>query len=175
MAIAVTSIGAKVLYAVEETAGKRPITGYTAIPGITEIPDMDSEPEYLETTTMDNLEYKTYVAGLKDLGGALQFVANLSQELLNMWNGVGGMMEKYATAKDGGKAMWMCVYIPGLEQAVYFQFEPSPIGLMGTGVNEVIDVNLYVTPTSEPIWQDVPTDLAAEALAAQASTMNYKY
>lgn len=175
MAIAVTSIGAKVLYAVEETAGTRPTTGYTAIPGITEIPDMDSEPDSLETTTMDNLEYKTYVAGLKDLGGALQFVANLSQELLNLWNGTGGMMEKYETAKEGGKAMWMCVYIPGLDQAVYFQFEPSPIGLMGTGVNEVIDVNLYVTPTSEPIWQAIPTGVEAESLAVQASTMNYKY
>lgn len=175
MAIAVTSIGAKVLYAVEETAGTRPTTGYTAIPGITEIPDMDSEPDSLETTTMDNLEYKTYVAGLKDLGGSLQFVANLSQELLNLWNGTGGMMEKYETAKEGGKAMWMCVYIPGLDQAVYFQFEPSPIGLMGTGVNEVIDVNLYVTPTSEPIWQAIPTGVEAESLAVQASTMNYKY
>lgn len=175
MAIAVTSIGAKVLYAVSSEGTTRPTEGYTAIPGITEIPDMDSEPESLETTTTDNLEYKTYVPGLKDLGGALQFTANLTQDLLNLWNGTGGMMEKFETAKEGGKAMWMCVYIPGLEQAVYFQFEPSPIGLMGMGVNEVVDVNLYVTPTSEPIWQNIPTDLEAEALAARASTMNYSY
>lgn len=175
MAIAVTSIGAKVLYAVSSEGTTRPTEEYTAIPGITEIPDMDSEPESLETTTTDNTEFKTYIPGLKDIGGALRFTANLTQDLLNLWQGVGGMMEKFKKAKEGGKAMWMCVYIPGLEQAVYFQFEPSPIGLMGMGVNEVVDVNLYVTPTSEPIWKDIPTDLATEALAAQATSLNYKY
>lgn len=157
MAINLTSIGVKIGYAVESTKGTRPTTGYKHIPQITEIPDMDSEPEALETTSLDNEEYRTYTSGLKDLGGALSFTANLTQELLDLWNGDGsttGVMGEYETAKAADKGMWLVVIIPGLDKSIFFTFEPSPIGLIGMGVNEVIDCNLYVTPTGEPVWED---------------------
>lgn len=177
MAINLTSIGVKVAYAIEATAGTRPATGYKHIPQITEIPDMDAEPEALETTSLDNLDYRTYISGLKDLGGSLAFTANLTQDLLDLWNGDGsttGVIGEYETAKKAGKAMWLAVVIPGLDKSVFFTVEPSPIGLMGMGVNEVIDCSIYVTPTGEPKWDTALTD-EAFADAEAMSAMNFKY
>lgn len=82
MAIPITSIGAKVSYAVEITKGTRPTTGFKKIPAITEIPEMNPTPDMLDTTSMDNLEYTTGVQGLKTLD-TLTFTARFSQALFD--------------------------------------------------------------------------------------------
>ena len=175
MAINLTSIGVKVGWAVEAEVNTPP-TAFKHIPQITEIPDMDAEPEALETTSLDNLDFRTYTKGLKDIGGSLAFTANLTQELLDMWNGKStpdgsSVMESYEDAEEAGKRMFLAVQIPGLDRSVVFSCEPSPIGLMGMGVNEVIDCTIYVTPTGEPEWKK---DITVSDPAA-LSTMNFKY
>lgn len=164
MAIAISSAGIKISYAVEETAGTRPVANYIHIPGIKEIPDMNPAPDTLETTTLDNTEFKTYINGLKDLGGALQFNANFSQELLDMWNGAPdslpekkGVVGEYEEAKLANKKVWLAVDIPGINKSIFFTFEPSKIGMPGVSVNSVLETPLYITPTSEPVWEANPT------------------
>ena len=157
MAIAISSIGIKVSYAFEAVAGTRPTTGYTHIEGIKEIPELNPAPDTLETTSFDNLEYKTYINGLKDLGGSLTFTANFTQDLFDKWNGTGGIMEQYEANKDSGKEMWISIDIPGITKACYFTAEPSKIGVPSAGINEVLETSLYLTPTGEPVWEDQPT------------------
>lgn len=157
MAIAISSIGIKVSYAFEAVAGTRPTTGYTHIEGIKEIPELNPAPDTLETTSFDNLEYKSYINGLKDLGGSLSFTANFTQDLFDKWNGDGGVMELYKTNKDLGKEMWVCIDIPGITDACFFTAEPSKIGVPGVGVNEVLETPLYITPTGEPTWEAKPS------------------
>ena len=53
--------GTKLSYALTETGD------YTQIYGITTSPDIGSEPEDIETTTMDNLKFKTAIQGLQDV------------------------------------------------------------------------------------------------------------
>ena len=81
MGIALSTAGVTIGYAVEETVGERPTTGYKNIPDVKSIPEMNPEPETLESTTLAETEYKTYIEGLKDLGGALSFTANLQLNL----------------------------------------------------------------------------------------------
>lgn len=81
MAIYLSTIGVHLKYAVEAVAGTRPTTGYTDLVGVKSIPALTSAPDNLETTTLNETEYKTYIPGLKDLGGALSFTFNLSQDL----------------------------------------------------------------------------------------------
>lgn len=157
MAIAISSIGIKVSYAFEAVAGTRPTTGYTHIEGIKEIPELNPAPDTLETTSFDNLEYKTYINGLKDLGGSLTFTANFTQDLFDKWNGIGGIMEQYEANKDSGKEMWISIDIPGISNACYFTAEPSKIGVPSASVNEVLETSLYLTPTGEPVWETKPT------------------
>lgn len=152
MAIAITSIGTKVSYAFEATKGTRPVEGYKKIPDIQEIPDMNPTPETGETTSMDNEEYRTYVPLLKDLGGSLAFTANLSQELYELWNGTGGIMEEWETAKGEGRAMYICIDIKGLEESCYLSVQPSNFGLPSASTNSVLTHTIYFTPLGEPIW-----------------------
>lgn len=157
MAIPITSIGVKVSYAIEITKGVRPTTGYKKIPMITEIPEMNPTPDMLDTTSMDNLEYTTGVVGLKSLD-TLAFSARFTQELFDMYNDTtDGIMAQWATAKEAGKAMYLCIDIPNLDKSCYISVEPSSIGMPAASTNAVIDVSLYFTPVGEPVWDTDPT------------------
>ena len=157
MAIAITSIGAKVSYAFEDTKGTRPTTGYKKLPEVKEIPEMNPTPETIETTSFDNKEYKTYVDGLKDLGGSLTFTANFTQDLYDLYNGEDGIMKTWAAAKAEGRAMYLCVDIEGLEESCYLSVVPSKLGMPAASVNSVMEVSLYFTPAGEPTWAEDPT------------------
>jgi hypothetical protein len=150
MGIAISTAGVTFGYAVEETKGTRPTTGYTIIPDVKEIPEMNPEPETLETTTLSETEFKTYTEGLKDLGGALSFLANYTEELEEVW---GELVEAYKTATASGLATWFEVTHPKLAKSVFFTGQPSAMGLPGMGVNAVLETNLYITPTNAPTWE----------------------
>lgn len=154
MGIAISTAGVTFGYAVEETKGTRPTTGYTIIPDVKEIPEMNPEPETLETTTLAETEFKTYIEGLKDLGGALSFLANYTSELEEVW---AELVEAYKAAIDAGKATWFEVKHPKLEKSVFFTGQPSAMGLPGMGVNAVLETNLYITPTNAPAWETKST------------------
>lgn len=151
MGIALSTAGVTIGYAVEATAKTRPITGYINIPDVKEIPEMNPEPETLETTTLAETEYKTYIEGLKDLGGALSFLANYTTELETAWD---ALVEAYQTAAAAGKATWFEVKHPKLPKAVYFTGQPSAMGLPAMSVNAVLETNLYITPTNAPAWAE---------------------
>ena len=150
MGIALSTAGVTVGYAVEATAGTRPTTGYTVIPDVKEVPEMNPEPETLESTTLAETEYKTYIEGLKDLGGALSFLANFTTELEDIWD---ELVTEYKTAKEAGKSVWFEVKHPGLEKSVFFAGQPSAMGLPAMSVNAILETNLYITPTNAPIWE----------------------
>lgn len=150
MGIALSTAGVTVGYAVESTAGARPTTGYKVIPDIKEVPEMNPEPETLESTTLAETEYKTYIEGLKDLGGALSFLANFTTELETAWD---ELVEAYKTAKTAKKSVWFEVKHPGLEKSVFFSGQPSAMGLPAMSVNAILETNLYITPTNAPAWE----------------------
>lgn len=150
MGIALSTAGVTMGYAVEATAGTRPTTGYILIPDLKEIPEMNPEPENLETTVLSETEYKTYITGLKDLGGALAFLANHTEDLEAKW---AALVAAYKAAAEEGKAVWFEIKHPALEKAVFFTGQPSAMGLPAMGVNAVLETNLYITPTNAPIWE----------------------
>lgn len=157
MGIALSTAGVTFGYAVETTKGTRPTSGYIDIPDIKEIPEMNPEPETLETTTLSETEYKTYIEGLKDLGGALSFLANYTKELETVWS---ALVSAYETAKGSELAVWFEVKHPDLDKSVFFTGQPSAMGLPAMGVNAVLETNLYITPTNAPAWNTKSTTAA---------------
>lgn len=149
--IAMSTAGVTVNYAVEATAGTRPTTGYIQIPNIKSVPEMNPSPETLETTDLSQTEFKTYVEGLKDLGGALTFLADFTTDLEEVWN---TLVEAYKAAKAENKAVWFEIKHPGLDKAVFFTGQPSAMGLPAMAVNSVLETNLYITPTNAPAWEE---------------------
>lgn len=146
-AIDLSTAGVQLWYAVEATTGTRPTTGYTRIYGIKSTPSLNPAPDTLETTTLDETEYKTYIDGLRDLGGSLEFTFNLTEELINAWD---TLMTAYTTAKTTGKRTWFTIVIPGLSKSFYFTGNPSTMGLPETSVNSVLEITNYITPTNAP-------------------------
>ncbi len=155
MAINLSTAGIQLLYAVETTAGTRPTSGYTRIRGIKSTPSLNPAPDTLETTTLDETEYKTYIDGLKDLGGALEFTFNLTEELITTWE---NLMDAYEAGKLANKATWFCIVVPDLTKAFFFTGNPSEMGLPETEVNAVLEITNYITPTNAPAKFDKPAE-----------------
>ena len=150
MGIAISTAGVTFGYAVEETKGTRPTTGYTVIPDVKEIPEMNPEPETLESTTLSETEFKTYIEGLKDLGGAAPFTVNLTTAFIDEWN---DLVAAYKTAIDAGKATWFEIKHPKLEKSVFFTGQPAELGLPEMSVGSVLEAEAFVTPTNAPAWE----------------------
>lgn len=155
MAINLSTAGVQLWYAVESTSGTRPTSGYTRITGIKSTPSLNPAPDTLETTTLDETEYKTYIDGLKDLGGALEFTFNLTEELITKWE---ALMDSYEAGKLANKATWFVIVVPGLTKAFYFTGNPSDLGLPETEVNTVLEITNYITPTNAPAKYDKPSE-----------------
>ena len=154
MSARLTTLGMSLQYAVETEAGVRPTTGYKKIPEIKSMPSFNPEPSTIESTTLEETEYKTYEPGLKDLGGALQYTANLTSELFEFWNTLVGEFE---TAEAAGLAVWFGHVHPKLDQAVYYVGVPSPIGANEVAVESMLETTLYITARNAPKWFDAPT------------------
>ena len=154
MAIDLSTAGVSLNYAVETTAGTMPTTGFTKLTGIKAIPDINPEPSSLETTTLDAIEWKTYIPGLKDPGGALAFTANNTETFQTEW---AALVAAASTGAESGKATWFAIIIPGLTKAFLFSGDPSPLGLSAIEVDAVLEVDAYITPTAITGWGTAPT------------------
>ena len=152
--VALSTAGVVIGYAIEATAGTRPTTGYTQIHDIKEVPDFNPEPETHEATDLEETEYKFYVAGLKDVGGALGFLANFTQALQTAWE---SLVTEHKTAIATDKRTWFEIKHPGLAKSVFFTGEPSSMGLPSMSVNGILETTVYITPTSSPIWENKTT------------------
>lgn len=154
MGIALSTIGIKVSYAVETTAGTRPTTGYTHIPDLKSIPSINPEPGTEDATTFDNLEYTSYIETLKDLGGALEISANFTQELFDIWE---TMVDAYDEAIATGKRTWFAFDIPNFDKAAFLPVTPSRMGIPEAEANALLETSVYITPIGEPIFETKPT------------------
>lgn len=152
--INLAAIGVSVAYAPEVTAGTRPTENFTKLHGIKSTPSLNPAPETIEATTFDETEYKIYVEGLKDLGGALEFTANLTQNLITEWD---DLMTAYETATASEKALWFAITIPGLDESVFFKGKPSALGAPELTYNTLAETTVYITPVGEPNWFTKPT------------------
>lgn len=154
MSVRHSTAGIRFGYAVETTAGTRPSANYTFIKELKSIPDNNPEPEQLETTTLDETVSKTYIPGLKDPGGALTFTANLTEEFKEQWE---KLVTDYETGRTTDLATWFVAIFPGISEACYFQGSPTSLGLPGAEVNEVQEIDVYISPESQVIWATAPT------------------
>lgn len=152
-----STAGMMLAYAVEETAGTRPTTGWKEVPEVKTLPSFNPSPSSIQSTTLHETEYHTYVKGLKDLGGALEYGANLTEDLLDFWD---DMLEAYETATKAKKSMWFAVIHPKLTKATFFVGEPSPIGFNEADVDSMSETTLYITPNSAPEWGTKPAEIA---------------
>lgn len=152
-----STAGMKVAYAIESTAGTKPST-FTNIPKPKSIPDFNPEASALDTTSLNATEWKTYIKGLKDAGGALQITFNMSQDFITLWNTT--IVAAAETAKAAGKALWFEFYHPSLTNGFFFTAEASELGFPSADVDAVFEGSVSITPTGNIGWATAisPTD-----------------
>lgn len=149
MANELSTAGVSVQYCVETTAGTKPTSGFTVIPNIKSIPDLNPEPSSLEVTDLSDTEWKRYIPGLKDPGGALAFTANNTDAFQTAW---AALVTAAETAKASNKATWFEIVVPGLTKSFQFAGIPSDLGLSAIDVDSVLEVDAYVAPNQIDGW-----------------------
>ena len=152
MGMRFSTAGMYLCYCIGE-ATSAPTSGYTQVPEIKSIPSFNPAPNTIDSTTLLETEYMTYVEGLKDLGGAIEFGANLTEDLITLWASVNTAHDEMASTS----ARWFAVVHPQLTQAVVFQGDPAPLGLNEASVGSMAETTLYVTPNSAPTWTTKPS------------------
>ena len=151
---ALTSIGLKVGIAIESTAGTMPTTNYYVVPQVTDLPDMDFEPDTIDITSYDDLEYKSYLSGLKDTGGIVQLPANFTEYGVEMWDDIVADIKASTT----GIKAWLMVAIQGTTKKWFIPIEPVKTGLPSAPVNDKVSINYNFTILGDIVDQTIADD-----------------
>ena len=152
--IRLSTLGIKVSYALESVSGQRPVSGYTHLTMLKEIPSLNVAPNTIDATVLSDSEYIVYVQGLKDLGGALEFNANFTEEFYNQWTEA---YETYLLAKKESRRMWLAIDIPDFSKAFFYPVEPAKYDFGGATVNSVLESPIHLTIVGESVVDAKPT------------------
>lgn len=147
-AVDLSTAGIHVGYAIEATAGTKP-TAFIDIPNPKSIPDTNPDPSTYDVTSLNDTEWKRYIDGLKDAGGALAITFGMSQVFLDMWEGI---CDEYDAGKDDNKRMWLEFYHKRLDKGFFFTCTPTRMGWAASDVDSAWDTSVSVTPTGEIGW-----------------------
>lgn len=140
--IELSTAGILLKYAVEATAGTRPTSGYTTIPNVVELPSFAGNPENLDVTDLSDTEWKRYIPGLKDPGGAMAVKVNQTKGFAEAWKALCNASD---AARADDKGVWFEYYIPN-HDSFYFRGDPTKLGFGGATVNSVLQNTAYITP-----------------------------
>lgn len=130
---------------------KKATTGntYEKLVDIKDFPDLGGAPEMLETTTLsDNMQ--TYIPGIQTLD-SLDFTANYTKTDFTTLKALEGVETEYAVWL-GGTGDGSTLTPTGSEGKFKFKGKLS-VYPVGGGVNEVVDMNITIAP-STPIEVD---------------------
>lgn len=123
---------------------------YSKLCDIKEFPDLGGEPEMLETTTLsDNMQ--TYIAGIQSLDG-LSFTTNYDMATFKKLKELEGKEDSYAVW-FGGTGTGSAVIPDGSNGKFAFKGQLS-VFPVGGGVNEVVDMNISIAPSTPITFSD---------------------
>lgn len=155
MSIALSTAGMLVKYAVESTAGTRPTSGYTTLPDVKQIPEFGGEPNSLQTTDLSKTEYHTYIAGLRDPGGAIGLTVNDTAAFRTAWE---ALITAYNTGKASGLSTWIeFAYGDSSLDSFFFEAEPVSLGFGGAEVDSVLENTAYLMPNGKVLFATAST------------------
>ena len=152
MALEFNTIGVKLGYCVEASAGSRPTSGYVNIPDIKNLPSMDLNPSKLEVTNLVD-KYKRYVNGVMDAGDDVAITANLTANLKTIW---ASLVAAANSAWTSGKSTWFEISIPNFD-SFYFAGIPTEMGVSELGVDAVAEASLHIIPNQIAGWATAST------------------
>lgn len=118
---------------------------YAKLVDIKDFPDLGSEPETIETTTLSETAMRTYIKGLQD-PGSLAFTANYTKD----------DYDDVKAVADAGEADFAIFFGVNGENGAFKWSGELSVWVTGKGVNEVKEMSLSITPSTE-IEPYIPT------------------
>lgn len=148
MSIPVTSIGATISIAASaEIGGARP-SEFTALPMVYSFPEVSFTPSIIDTTSYDNAQYKSSVAGLAESSGVQTIEAFYSAELTETWS-------ECCDAYREGRNVWLRVTIPAVKKAYYIPVVPVEPVMPALPLNDAVRQKLMFTICGDIESEDV--------------------
>lgn len=123
---------------------KKTAEAYEKLVDIKDFPDLGGAPEMLETTTLSD-KMQTYIPGIQSLD-ALAFTANYTKEDYSKLKALEGVENDYAVW-FGGTEKAGVVTPTGTDGKFEFKGQLSAYPV-GGGVNEVVDMNITIAPST---------------------------
>lgn len=153
---AISTAGMIVKYAAEATAGTRPTSGYTELPGVKALPALGDSINTLQTTPLSATKNHTYIPGLADSGGAMQLTVNDAPAFRSAYS---AMYSAYTSAVTANKGFWLEYQYPSAYSMSSF-FIPvalAPLGFGGAEVDSVLENMLNVIPGGDYVFSTKST------------------
>lgn len=148
MALEITSVGAKVYYAIESTAGTRPTTGWTELPDVNSAPEQDLSVETIDVSNISDTVTR-YAPGRQDPGGDQTFQLNHTDAVISAW---AALVTSANTALAAGKRTWFQYWFPNATNAYYWAGTPQQLGTSGIEQNELDLIPAHVVLTDWEGW-----------------------
>lgn len=138
----ISTLGVKVGYAQESTAGTRPTSGYTQLTRINSIGEISLNSEAIDASALE--DYITrYVEGRANASETIEIVINRTNETITEWES----LLSADSALTGGKATWFEIINPDLPKADFIRVGlPTKLPVPGRDQNglETMTLNLVV-------------------------------
>jgi hypothetical protein len=134
MATVLTSLGVKFYIGAKGTGGTASEPSQL-IPQVIEASEFDLDPDTIDTTSFDNLRYKSSVAGLIDTTGIQSLTVNATDD-----EAAEGIWDALA-----GKEAWLKIEIPNKDDNTYIPIIPIKTGAYNLAVNDRLTIRLKYT------------------------------
>ena len=134
MANVLTSLGVKFYIGAQGTGGATTEPSQL-IPQVIEASEFDLDPDTIDTTSFDNLRYKSSVAGLIDTTGIQSLTVNATDD-----EAAEGIWDALA-----GQEAWLKIEIPNKADNTYIPIIPIKTGAYNLAVNDRITIRLKYT------------------------------
>ena len=133
MGLAITTVGAKVYWAAETTAGTRPTSasGWTELVGVNEAPEISLDVEALDCSDISD-KIQRNVDGRQSTPGNIEFTLNHRDEVITSWE---ALVTAYNTAASSGKAIWIEYWFENAAKSYYWTIIPKALGNSGIAPN----------------------------------------
>lgn len=153
MALEITTVGAKVAYCIETTAGTRPTTGYTELKSVNEAPEFDMSLETIDASDISDTITR-YVPGRQDPGGDAAFTMNHTNAMITQWN---SLVTAANTGYASNKLCWFAYVFPDASDAFYWAGRPRSLGSSGISQNALSTIPAHCAVNKIEGWAAKPT------------------
>lgn len=153
MALEITSVGAKVAYAWEATAGTRPTTGYHVLDDVNEAPEFDLSLETIDASNITDTITR-YVPGRQDPGGDAAYTLNHTNASITAWK---SLVTTAATNYASGKRLWWAYIFPDAADSYFWCGRPLALGSSGIQQNQLSTIPAHCAVNDIHGWDTKPT------------------